>query len=142
MNIDGIDVYATYGTPTLVDFMLREELEGDWETVLLSYGFLQEDEEQNLVPVFGVNLDVIGPIVIAPAVLGEDGETVVVPAVMDNRTHINMRVMTSLDWQPFALDWVTKGAMADPNSNEACVTYEGLTMIDPNSLSSPSRVWA
>lgn len=137
-----VGLFASKAPPGFIDFTLREEIGGDWEAVLAGASFVTTDEEGQTVPVEGVHLDLIGPIVITPAVLSEDGLTVLTSAEMDERTHINLRIRGDVDWQSFALDWAQDGTAAPANAGEQGVTLNGLTMIDPDSLSSPSRVWA
>jgi hypothetical protein len=68
------------------DLMYRATDKATWDAwaalVSLTY-----DDRPN-----GCYIDEIGPVVVTPAVVGPDG-TIITPAVMDNRYHVNVRLI-------------------------------------------------
>lgn len=96
-----------------------------------------------LIPAPGVTITEMGPYVLTPAVLDADGN-VVTPAVMDNRYHVNFwlapAVVERNNWYQWALAWTTNGQPGTPNHTEESVVYEGIELIDPLTVSSPSNV--
>ena len=97
----------------------------------------------------GVEIHHIGPVVITPAVLDEEGN-VVTEAVMDTRHHVNFRMgepaVSRRDedgnplWQKWAAQWTTAGA-DDTNQNHAeeGKVLMGVSLIDPDTISSKAR---
>lgn len=79
--------------------------------------------------------DEIGPIVITPAILDENGE-VITPAVIDNAHHVNIRVLNpfimSTDEEPVEIDVCATLAAGGP----------GVEWVDPAIVTSPERIWA
>lgn len=98
----------------------------------------------------GANITEIGPVVLTPAVLDDEGNEIT-PAVMDNRFHLNMRIseplLSKADengyplWQKTALLWMTYGQPVKPNSAEQAKDVQGVQMIDPDSIRNPYRIW-
>ena len=98
----------------------------------------------------GVEIHHIGPVVITPAVLDEEGN-VTTPAVMDTRHHVNFRMGEpavsrtdeegTLLWQRWAAQWTAAGA-DDTNRNNAeeGKVLMGVSLIDPDTVSSKSLV--
>ena len=82
-------------------------------------------------------VDEIGPIVTTPAVLDEDGE-IVTPAVVDDHWHVNVRVL-----RPVITTTDTEGNVTE---TDVCAVLaeggEGVAWIDPDTVNSPSRIWA
>lgn len=80
-------------------------------------------------------IDEIGPIVITPAVLDEDGK-VVEEAVIDLSHHVNVRVtrptIESGGEKPVSID--VCAFIAEGNDN--------VHWINPNIVTSPERIWA
>lgn len=105
--------------------------------------------EWSLAP--GVEMSRVGAITLTPAVLDESGE-VVTPAVMDDRDHVNWRLYppasTNVDlegnvrWHSWALMWSTQGTAETPNTSEDAVALNGIALIDPDSITTPTRIWA
>ena len=96
----------------------------------------------------GVEIYPIGPVVITPAVLDEDGN-VTTPAVMDTRHHVNFRMgepavsRTDADgllWHKWATYW-TIGGTDDTqiNNAEEGKVMLGVSLIDPDTISSKAR---
>jgi hypothetical protein len=97
----------------------------------------------------GVEIHHIGPVVITPAVLDEEGN-VTTPAVMDTRHHVNFRMGEpavsrtdedgTLLWQRWAAQWTAAGA-DDTNRNNAeeGKVLMGVSLIDPDTISSKAQ---
>jgi len=96
----------------------------------------------------GVEIHHIGPVVITPAVLDEDGN-VTTPAVMDIRHHVNFRMgepavsRTDADgllWHKWAIYWTMQGADdTQINNAEQGKVMLGVSLIDPDTISSKAR---
>ena len=96
-----------------------------------------------LIPAPGVTITEIGPLVLTPGTYAEDG-TEITPPVMDNRYHVNFwlapRLVERGLWMQWALAWTENGQSGTPNHAEESVVYEGIELIDPLTVSSPSNV--
>jgi hypothetical protein len=96
-----------------------------------------------LIPAPGVTITEIGPLVLTPGTYAEDG-TEITPPVMDNRYHVNFWLSPAIVerglWMQWALDWTENGQPGTPNHAEESVVYEGIELIDPLTVSSPSNV--
>ena len=98
----------------------------------------------------GASVSVIGAVVLTPAVM--DGETVVTPAVVDDRYHVNLRIsepmLSSVNsegfekWKVTAINWTTYGSDETGNKQELGKSLGDVTLIDPDTISSASCVWA
>lgn len=96
----------------------------------------------------GVEIYPIGPVVITPAVLDEDGN-VTTPAVMDTRHHVNFRMgepavsrsdEDGLLWHKWAIYWTMQGADdTQINNAEQGKVMLGVSLIDPDTISSKAR---
>jgi hypothetical protein len=96
-----------------------------------------------VIPAPGVTITEIGPLVLTPGTYAEDG-TEITPPVMDNRYHVNFwlapRLVERGLWMQWALAWTENGQPGTPNHAEESVVYEGIELIDPLTVSSPSNV--
>lgn len=98
----------------------------------------------------GVEIDHIGPVKLSDEVLDENGD-VVTPAKWDTRHHVNFKLCPPaserLDaqgqpmWWQWALAWTINGQNENPNAAETAKVLYGVTLIDPETIRSPSRVW-
>jgi hypothetical protein len=88
---------------------------------------------------------------LTPAVLDGDGNETT-PAVFDTRHHVNFRLAPPaserLDehgdprWWQWALAWTMQGDNdTNPNAAEQAKILHDITLIDPDTISSPSRVF-
>lgn len=103
------------------------------------------------VPARGVHIDHLGPVVISPGTYAEDG-TEIVPPGIDTRHHANIRLSppatTNTDengrllWHKWALEWTQNGT-PDPqvNATEKARVLMDVALIDPETISSPARMW-
>ena len=98
----------------------------------------------------GAHVDPLGPVVLTAAVFGGDGE-VITPAVMDSRYHVNLRITEPMlsnrntagipKWMVTAMNWTAYGQAVAGNAAETGLHLGGVTLIDPDTINSPSRVW-
>lgn len=120
-----------------VDVMCRAAYKSAWEQAALANGLI--DAEGNPSP--GVSIDEIGDVIVTPATYDEAGKELT-PAVIDNRFHVNFRIAEHLAWQPIALAWMTQGNDdADANKDEETRTLAKVSLIDPDTVKTPARVW-
>lgn len=110
----------------MFDLMFKATHKAAWDAYLAA---LPEDVTPLLL------VDEIGPIVITPAVLDEQGE-VFTEAVIDPAHHVNVRVLKpvtqSNDEEPVEIDVCAFLAAGGP----------GVEWIDPAIVTSPERIWA
>ena len=99
----------------------------------------------------GVHINHLGPVVITPGTYGEDGVELTA-SVMDNRHHVNIRLTDPalsrvdeygvLKWEKWAMAWSLGGADdTQVNANEVGKVMQGVSLIDPDTIASPTRVW-
>ena len=100
----------------------------------------------------GVNIDHIGPVVVVAGTYDADGVELTAPTY-DTRHHVNIRLMDPalsqrdasglLKWQKWAAAWSMDGAPdTQINAAEVGKVLQGVCLIDPPSIRSPSRRWA
>ena len=105
---------------------------------------LQEAVEASgaIIPASGNTVTRIGPHVITPAVLDDDGN-VVTPAVTDDRYHANFwlgsEVVSRGNWEQWCIQWMA-GTDGTPNSSEESKVAQGIELIDPLSVATPHNV--
>lgn len=119
-----------------IEAMCRAETREAWDAAAQANGLLNADGD----PVYGVNIEHIGPVVITPATYDEEGNETA-PAVLDTRHHVNFRISADLNWQPIALAWMTYGEPDEPNKSEEAKVLAGVSLINPDSVNSPGRTW-
>jgi len=149
---DDKDVEAFVDDPGgMVDALLRADTEADWLTGAVFYGLLVDNGEGDLVNAPGVDISIIGPVVLTPGVYGLNG-VVITPPVMDNRFHVNLRIhgiaLTKIGeeshkkWQTMAMNWTVLG-VDDTNGNkgERGKSLSKVTLVDPASINSRINVW-
>jgi hypothetical protein len=141
-----VQIFARQGEG-FVDLCTRTGNREIWEAVAVAAN-LYIETDNGPAPDPDVCVVETPPIVLTPAVM--DGEDVVTPEVLDQRYHLNLRLLPGMLervndegyplWQLTALAWMA-GQDAEPNKCEAGKERQGITMIDPDSISSPSVVW-
>ena len=141
-----------------IEAMVRADDVATWESAAEARHLLirttLDDGAEVLVPAPHVHID--GPMypVTTPATYDEEGN-VLTPAVTDSRPHYNLRIAP---WAQEALaeDGVTPRwyetlvmfhqgtpiTEADRNRAEAGIYTSGITVLDPETIASPQRVWA
>lgn len=99
----------------------------------------------------GISIDTLGSVLVTPATYDELGEELT-PAIMDERYHVNLRLMPPATlklndqgierWKAWAQSWSVYGAVdAVNNSGESALVMLGVSLIDPDTISSPTRGW-
>ena len=99
----------------------------------------------------GVNISPLGPVVITPGTYDADGNQLTAP-VLDTRYHVNIRIadpaVSRVDehgipkWEKWALAWSLGGAPdTQVNAEEEGRVMQSVSLIDPDTIRSPSRVW-
>lgn len=140
----------------MIDAIVRANTQQDFETAALSFGIYREvvDAEANtthLVTNPGVNVSEMGPVVITEGQYDEEGNEITAP-VMDNRYHVNLRIageaLKVIDanglerWKNMGIAWTQMGTPDNtPNKNEQAVILQNVSLIDPETISTPKRVW-
>jgi hypothetical protein len=85
----------------------------------------------------------MGPHTLVPATYDEEGNEIT-PAVVDSRYHVNFWMAPWLvernGWEQWALTWTQNGQPGTPNHAEESVVYEGIELINPLTVTSPSNV--
>ena len=99
----------------------------------------------------GVEISPLGPVTITPGTYDAEGNEIT-PPVVDARHHANIRLMPpaserldeqgNLRWHAWARTWTENGA-PDPqvNASETARVFMDVALIDPDTISTPSRVW-
>jgi hypothetical protein len=108
-----------------MDLMFRATTKSAWDAYAAEMGLTYDT----------AYIDEIGPIVVTPAVISQDG-TILTPAVMDDRHHVNVRV-THLPTVTDEDGNVTALSMADLAAGNADVEW-----VDPATVDNPRRIWA
>ena len=163
LYVDDTAVYATLSGGVL-HCMIRCTDEATFEAVGLQVGLLRyENPAQEavvdpetgeeitpavpasgaVIPTQGNTVTRIGSHVITPATYDEEGNEVT-PAVMDNRFHVNFWLSPEAtkrgEWEAWIVQWMLNGTLAEQNRSEVALLYQGVEVIDPASISSPSNV--
>lgn len=96
-----------------------------------------------LIPAPGVTITELGHLVLTPGTYDEKGNEQT-PPVMDNRHHANFWLAPWLVdrglWKTWGVMWTQNGQPVDPNNTEEAIAYNGIELIDPITVSSPSNV--
>ena len=96
-----------------------------------------------LIAAPGVTIAEMGPYTLVPATYDLEGNEVTAP-VLDNRYHANFwlgpRLVERGLWKQWALAWTANGQPVNPNNAEEAVALQGIELIDPTTVSSPSNV--
>lgn len=126
--------------PGYVEIMLRAAYRKAWTDAALANKLLVQNGKETY-PREGVFIDEIGPVQTAPGTYDEDGKELTAPEY-DDRWHVNCRINVDLDWQPIALAWMLQGNDdAVPNKKEETRTLAKVSLIDPDTVKTPARVW-
>ena len=121
----------------MMDLMYRATDKATWDAYAASKGLTATDGENTYS--LGCYIDEIGPVVTTPAVISGDG-TILTPAVMDDRHHVNVRVTQIAGPLPDPLpdDYVQQG-------HDLAVLAQGgagVEWVDPATVDNPRRIWA
>lgn len=135
----------------MLDATVRAPDRATFEAAAKTAELLVEVEPGVWVNSIGVHFDHLGPVTIKPGTYAADG-SVITAAVVDARHHVNIRMAPpstlrvdengKLKWHNWALAWTATGEPdQDQNASEDGRVLMGVSLIDPDSISSPSRVW-
>lgn len=139
----------------IIDATVRANTKISFEQAALYAELMTEetDEDGNttLVPSSGVNLDYIGPVILQQGTYDEEGNVLTEP-VIDDRFHVNIRLNKpatefvddngTLKWHKWATEWTQNGQPdTKVNSNEDARVLYDVALIDPDTISTPVRVW-
>lgn len=134
-----------------VDAVVRATDLAAFEAAAKVAELLYQDDSGEWVAAKGVNIDHIGPVEITPGTYDAEGNEITAP-VMDNRHHVNVRLgppatervdaQGALKWHKWALAWTQTGADdTQVNASEQAKVLMDVALIDPDSITSPSRVF-
>ena len=125
-----------------VTAMLRADDRATFDAVALSVGLLVDDGAGVIQPADGASIDYVGQIVDQPAVLADDGSELT-PATFRSGFHINLRVDVERlpKWQAVYANWSANGSPISAHKDETGLSLGGVSLIDINSVATPSRVW-
>ena len=98
------------------DLMFKADTKAAWDAYVAA---MPETETPVLM------IDEIGPVMLAPSVMGAGGE-IETPAVMDDAHHVNVRVLSD-----------DEGLLMSLAAGNADVHW-----IDPSTVSTPARIWS
>jgi hypothetical protein len=137
------EINAVY-TGGCLDLIMRADDQAAYDTEAKAVGFMVQDDEGSWKDAWWANISRIGSVVLTPAVL--DGETTITPAVIDSRYHVNARLNAETTarglWIPVAIQWMMQGQDdTEVNASEVGKKRAGVSLIDPETISSPSRVY-
>lgn len=150
INGNPVTVFTRTTPEGYIDAICRADNKAAWEAAALSQG-LYVAGESDPMPAPGVNVDILGPVVLTPGIYDEDHNEITA-AVMDNRYHVNLRIAEPMlskvnsagfeRWKVTAINWTLYGVDVAANAAEAGKELGSVTLIDPDTISSPSRGWA
>lgn len=123
--------------------LVRASSEEVFETMALAVGLMETTEEGNNVPAPGVTIHVMGRHVITPGTYDAEGNELTAP-VYDDRCHANFwlspEVVARGNWVGFCQQWSDNGVTAAANKSEVGKNHQGIDLIDPTTVTSPSNV--
>ena len=132
----------------MIDFFVRAENKAAWDAFALEKGWVGEDG----LPVEGVWVDELGPVEQVPAVY-DAGGNVIIPAVMDDWWHVNLRLTddplaeTDTPATPAGLAHHMATGRKVTASPKNTIAMEGgeppnrVQVLYPDSIMTPRRIW-
>lgn len=141
LYVDDTAVYAKISGGVL-HVMTRAVDEDTFNQVALQVG-LVVDSNGVLMPADGITITHIGPYVITPGTYDDEGVEIT-PPVLDNRFHVNFWLSPEAtkrgEWEAWIVQWMLNGTLAEQNKSEVALKYQGIELIDPVSIQTPSNV--
>ena len=111
-----------------VGLLVRETTEDDQEIVRVSSGN---------------TITRIGPHLLVQGIYDIDGNEIT-PPVFDTRYHVNFWLGTEAvergEWITWIEQWMLNGTLAEQNKSEVALKYQGIELIDPASIQTPTNV--
>lgn len=127
----GLVEHSDPGSPAIIDPITNEETSPE------------VPPSGPLKAVRGVTITELGPYVLTPGTYDEEFNEIT-PPVLDERHHVNFWLSHDLvklgKWEEWALTWTQNGIAAQANKNEEAIEFQGIELIDPNTVASPSNV--
>lgn len=140
--VDGVRCYVAIENGIL-RAMIRAENKMTFDGAALSVGLRYINDGGEVATPRSVTITELGPYVITPATYDAEGNELT-PAVMDNRYHVNFWIdldgTQDQSWQQWGPIWTLNGQVASANASEVAYAYNGIELIDPMTVSSPSNV--
>lgn len=100
------------------------------------------DASGPLITAPGATITEIGPHVITPGKYDNEGNELS-PPILDTRHHVNFWLNSRLvgigAWEKWALAWSQNGSSVTPNKSEQALELQGIELIDPATVYSPSN---
>ena len=150
-----VEVFAeafTTGKVEVVDFMVSAPSREILEQVALASNLMVQEEDGTLRDAPHCVSCWIGHPVSEPAVLAEDGETILTPAVLSPEYLVNWRLgprgRLGRDqdgfelWQLTAIAWAQQGVTVQLTDTLRAYELQGVRQIDGNGIKTPLRKWA
>lgn len=138
-NGNDVDVFCR-DAGGMIEAMVRAPNEETFNAVALSVGLIGEDGNG----VGGIDVCRVGLVEKTPAVEDTDG-SIISPAIYYPDYHVNLKLGAKATakgaWKKWAITWSTTGSDATPHNSEAGKTLNGVTLIDPDTVSGPAMVW-
>lgn len=123
--------------------MVRAVDKQTFDALALQVGIKVLDEENNAYSAPGVTINEMGNFVITPGQYDEEGNELV-PPVFDTRYHVNFWLSNDVvernNWQNFCDEWSNNGTNGTANKNENSLLHQGIELIDPLSVATPSNI--
>ena len=162
MIVDDVQIYATFDRGNLW-CMIRAVDKATFDAQALAVGLkvheipaqpaVLDTETQEvitpaveasgpLIPAQGVTITEIGDLMLVPAVMDAEG-SIKTSAVTDGRFHANFWLNSELVarglWKQWAVAWTLNGYAVAANNQEQGVAFQGIELIDPTTVISPSN---
>jgi hypothetical protein len=127
----GLKVYTNSAQPAVIDPETEEVITPAVEA------------SGPLIAAKGVTITEMGAHVLQQGTYDEEGNELTAP-VLDNRYHVNFWLSPDVvergQWQQWATAWTQNGMPAAANNQEAAIEFQGIELIDPMTVTSPSNV--
>lgn len=147
-----VEIYARQ-SGGYIDTIVRADTQQAFEAAALARNIMVQDEDGNISPSKGVNIDALGPVMLTAGTYDNEGNELTAPT-FDTRYHVNMRIgepaVSVMDadlpdlpaWIVTGITWTLQGQTdTNINAEESAKVLYSVALIDPDSISSPSRVW-
>ena len=144
--VNDVPVYARLAGGVL-HVMTRAVDKATFDFVAEEVGLLvretTEDDQEIVRVSSGNTITRIGPHVLVQGTYDVDGNELT-PPVFDTRYHVNFWLGTETvergEWVTWIEQWMLNGTLAEQNKSEVALKYQGIELIDPVSIQTPSNV--
>ena len=123
----------------MMDYLIRAESQAVFRTYAQDWGWIDEEDR----PTQGTLIDELGPVVVTPAVIGED-MTITTPAVMDDWHHVNVRLVDAdpVEARNKVAENTTRSVIRGVNVIEKGEEPTRIQLLYPEDIMTPIRIWA